>query len=79
MKRPYLIIQCTNYFEYIALEHYLKLSLYQVQYFASTYTFKLPNFHFHSIPLFIEQYAPNSKTTKVHFKNNRAIYTIIKD
>ena len=79
MKRPYLIIQCTNYFEYIALEHYLKLSLYQVQYFDSTYTFKLPNFHFNLFPLFIKQYAPTAKLTKVYFKNHRAIYTIIKD
>ena len=79
MKRPYLIIQCTNYFEYIALKHYLKSLNYQTEYFDSTYTFKLPNFHFHSIPLFIKQYAPTAKLTKVYFKNHRAIYTIIKD
>ena len=79
MKRPYTIIQCTNYFEYIALKHYLKLSIYQVHYLDSTYTFKLPNFHFNLFPLFIKQYAPTAKLTKVYFKNHRAIYTIIKD
>ncbi len=79
MSKPYTIIQCSNYFEYIELKARFKTYNYQVQYFDNTYTFKCTSIHFNSIPSFIKQYAPTSKLTQVSFRNGRATYIKLKD
>lgn len=85
MSKPYIIIQCSNYFEYINLKSYLKSYLkahtYKPQYFDSTYTIKVHNSfeHFNRIPKYVKSNAPTANVTQVSFRNGRAIYTKLKD
>ena len=82
MNKPYIIIQCLNYFEYINLKSYLKANTYEPQYFDSTYTIKVHNLlfeHFNRIPRYVKHNAPTANVTQVSFRNNRTIYTKLKD
>ena len=81
MNKPYIIIQCLNYFEYINLKSYLKAHTYAPQYFDSTYTIKAHNSfaHFNRIPKYVKQHAPTAIITQVSFRNGRATYTKLKD
>lgn len=81
MNKPYIIIQCSNYFEYINLKFYLKANTYEPQYFDSTYTIKTHNSfaHFNRIPEYVKSNAPTANVTQVSFRNGRAIYTKLKD
>ena len=83
MSKPYTIIQCLNYFEYINLKSYFKeyTYTYKPQYFDSTYTIKVHNSfaHFNRILRYVKHNAPTANVTQVSFKNGRAIYTKLKD
>ena len=77
MNKPYIIIQCLNYFEYINLKSYLKAHTYEPQYFDSTYTIKVHNSfaHFNRISKYVKSNAPTATITQVSFRNGRATYT----
>ena len=81
MNKSYIIIQCSNYFEYINLKSYLKSHTYEPQYFDSTYTIKVRNSfeHFNRIPKYVKSNAPTANVTQVSFRNNRSTYTKLKD
>ena len=81
MNKPYTIIQCLNYFEYINLKSYLKSHPYELQYFDSTYTIKVRNSfaNFNRITKYVKPNAPTAIITQVSFRNGRAIYTKLKD
>ena len=81
MSKSYIIIQCSNYFEYINLKFYLKEHTSGPQYFDSTYTIKVHNSfaHFNRIPRYVKHNAPTANVTQVSFRNGRAIYTKLKD
>ena len=81
MNKPYTIIQCSNYFEYINLKSYLKSHTYEPQYFDSTYTIKVHNSfaHFNRIPKYVKSNALTANVTQVSFRNGRATYTKLKD
>ena len=81
MNKSYIIIQCSNYFEYINLKFYLKEYTSRPQYFDSTYTIKVHNSfeHFNRIPRYVKHNAPTAITTQVSFRNGRATYTKLKD
>ena len=81
MNKPYIIIQCLNYFEYINLKSYLKANTYGPQYFDSTYTIKVHNSfaHFNRILKYVKPNTPTANVTQVSFRNGRATYTKLKD
>ena len=81
MNKPYKIIQCSNYFEYINLKSYLKAHTYEPQYFDSTYTIKAHNSfaYSNSILKYVKLNAPTANVTQVSFRNGRTIYTKLKD
>ena len=81
MNKPYTIIQCSNYFEYINLKSYLKANTYEPQYFDSTYTIKVPNSfaHFNRIPRYVKHNTSTANVTQVSFRNGRATYNKLKD
>ena len=81
MNKSYIIIQCSNYFEYINLKFYLKEHTSGPQYFDSTYTIKVHNSfaHFNRIPRYVKHNTSTAITTQVSFRNGRAIYTKLKD
>ena len=81
MNKSYIIIQCSNYFEYINLKFYLKEYTSKPQYFDSTYTIKVHNSfeHFNRIPRYVKHNSPTANVTQVSFRNSRATYTKLKD
>ena len=81
MNKPYIIIQCSNYFEYMNFKSYLKANTYGPQYFDSTYTIKVHNSfaHFNRILKYVKPNAPTANVTQVSFRNGRATYTKLKD
>ena len=79
MNKPYTIIQCSNYFEYITFKDKLQLVGLTCELFDSTYTVKLQKTK-QSINLaYLKQHAPTATITQVSFRNGRATYTKLKD
>lgn len=79
MNKPYTIIQCSNYFEYMNFKENFKDVNFYIKYIDSTYTIKIniiPEKYFKSI---IFKHAPTATITSVSFRNGRAIYTKLKD
>ena len=74
MSKPYTIIQCLNYFEYMNFKD--RFNDMYFNYSDSTYTVKL--FDRYDI-LYLKQHAPTAIITQVSFRNGRAIYTKLKD
>ena len=81
MNKPYTIIQCSNYFEYINLKSYFKAHPFKYSEFDSTYTIKVHNSfaRFNRIPKYVKPNAPTATITQVSFRNGRAIYTKLKE
>ena len=81
MNKPYTIIQCSNYFEYMNFKDNFKSHTYEPPYFDSTYTIKIHNSfaHSNSILKYVKLNAPTATITQVSFRNDRAIYTKLKD
>ena len=80
MNKSYIIIQCSNYFEYMNFKDKLQSIRIACKLFDSTYTFKLPGIN-HSLTFMaiLNTYAPTANITQVSFRNGRAIYTKLKD
>ena len=76
MNKPYTIIQCSNYFEYMNFKD--RFNDMYFNYSDSTYTVKLFNRHYVSF-LYLKQHAPTATITQVSFRNGRATYTKLKD
>ena len=79
MNKPYTIIQCSNYFEYMNFKENFKDVNFYMKYIDSTYTVKtcvIPEQYIKSI---FFKYAPTANVTQVSFRNGRAIYTKLKD
>lgn len=72
MNKPYTIIQCSNYFEYMDFKNYFKDTTFI--YSDTTYTVKLAS----NSSGFLK-FAPTATITSVSFRNGRAIYTKLKD
>ena len=79
MNKPYTIIQCSNYFEYMNFKSNFKLSGLKLEYNDSTYTVKVYVNHRNTLKSTIFKYAPTAIITQVSFRNGRAIYTKLKD
>lgn len=78
MNKPYTIIQCSNYFEYMNFKDKFKDVNFYMRYIDSTYTVKtyiISEVYPKSI---IFKHAPTATITSVSFKNGRAIYTKLK-
>ena len=80
MSKPYTIIQCSNYFEYMNFKDKLQSIRITCKLFDSTYTVRLPGIN-HSLAFMaiLNTYAPTANATRVSFRNGRAIYTKLKD
>ena len=81
MSKPYTIIQCSNYFEYMNFKDSFNVSGFTIEYVNSTCTIKLyiyinPRNTLKSI---FFKYAPTANITQVSFRNGRAIYTKLKE
>ena len=79
MSKPYVIIQCLNYFEYMNFKDKFKDANFYMNYADSTYTIKTHvslNKYLKSI---IFKHAPTAIITQVSFRNGRAIYNKLKD
>ena len=79
MSKPYTIIQCSNYFEYMNFKSNFKDVNFYMKYTDSTYTVKtcvIPEQYIKSI---IFKHAPTANITQVSFRNGRATYTKLKD
>lgn len=79
MNKPYTIIQCSNYFEYMNFKDKFKDVNFYMEYADSTYTIKtniIPEKYLKSI---IFKHAPTATITAVLFRNGRAIYNKLKD
>ena len=63
MNKPYTIIQCSNYFEYMNFKDNFNVSGFTIEYIKSI----------------IFKHAPTANITQVSFRNGRAIYTKLKD
>ena len=76
MNKPYTIIQCSNYFEYMNFKDKFKDLIFT--YLDTTYTIKL--FHRYSSEFleYLKQYTPTATITAVSFRNSRAIYIKLK-
>ena len=78
MAKPYTIIQCSNYFEYMNFKDKFKDVNFYTNYNDSTYTAKtciMPEAYLKSIK---NKYASTATITTVSFRNGRAIYTKLK-
>ncbi len=79
--RQTLIIQCSNYFEYI----HLKDSVFirdntNIEFFDKTHTMRMSDYwEFDPLIQIIIQQAPNCKLTRKLTKNNKATYLKLKD
>ena len=84
MSKPYTIIQCSNYFEYMNFKDSFKdvnfyMKYFYMKYIDSTYTVKT-YIMFEEYPkATIFKHAPTATITSVSFRNGRAIYTKLKD
>lgn len=76
MNKPYTIIQCSNYFEYMDFKNYFKDTTFI--YSDTTYTVKLAS-NSSGFLKYIKQIAPTATITTVSFRNGRAIYIKLKD
>ena len=72
MSKPYTIIQCSNYFEYMNFKDI------NFTYSDTTYTVKLAS-RSSGFLKYIKSFAPTATVTQVSFRNGRAIYTKLKD
>ena len=79
MNKPYTIIQCSNYFEYMNFKDKLQLLQITNKSFDSTYTIKLQETRQSINLVYLKQHAPTAIITQVSFRNGRAIYTKLKD
>ena len=77
MNKPYIIIQCLNYFEYMNFKD--RFNDMYFNYSDSTYTVKLFDRYNIQFLLYLKQHAPTAIITQVSFRNGRAIYTKLKD
>ena len=76
MNKPYTIVQCSNYFEYMNFKDKFKDLVFT--YSDTTYTVRLSHRYSSGFLKYIKQIAPTVTITSVSFRNGRAIYTIIK-
>ena len=74
MSKPYTIIQCSNYFEYMNFKDNFNVSGFTIEYINSTYTVKL-----YTLNSLFFKHAPTAIITQVSFRNGRAIYIKLKD
>ena len=74
MNKPYTIIQCSNYFEYMNFKSNFNVPSLTIEYNDSTYTVKL-----YTLKSLFFKYVPTANITQVSFRNGRAIYTKLKD
>ena len=79
MNKPYTIIQCSNYFEYMNFKSNFNMSSFIIEYADSTYTIKLYVKPRNTLKPLLFKYAPTATITQVSFRNGRAIYTKLKD
>ena len=79
MNKPYTIIQCSNYFEYMNFKDNFNVSGFTIEYVNSTYTIKLYINPRNTLKSIFFKYAPTATITQVSFRNGRAIYTKLKD
>ena len=77
MNKPYTIIQCSNYFEYMNFKDRFKDMYFN--YSDTTYTVKLFDRYDIQFLLYLKQHTPTAIITQVSFRNGRAIYTKLKD
>lgn len=79
MNKPYIIIQCSNYFEYMNFKENFNVLGFAREYTDSTYTTKLYINPRNTLKAIIFEYAPTANITQVSFRNGRTIYTKLKD
>ncbi len=79
MNKPYTIIQCSNYFEYMNFKDSFNVSGFTIEYADSTYTVKLYIHPRNTLKSMLFKHAPTANITQVSFRNGRAIYTKLKD
>ena len=79
MSKPYTIIQCSNYFEYMNFKDNFTTAGQIMEYADSTYTIKTHVSLNKYLKAIIFEYAPTANVTQVSFRNGRAIYTKLKD
>ena len=79
MNKPYTIIQCSNYFEYMNFKDSFKDVNFYMKYNDSTYTFKLYVHPRNTLKSRLFKYVPTANVTQVSFRNGRATYTKLKD
>ena len=79
MNKPYTIIQCSNYFEYMNFKDSFKDVNFYIKYIDSTYTIKTYVMFEQYPKAIIFKHAPTATITSVSFRNGRAIYTKLKD
>ena len=76
MNKPYTIIQCSNYFEYMNFKDNFKDINFT--YLDTTYTVKLAS-RSSGFLKYIKSFAPTATITQVSFRNGRATYLKLKD
>jgi len=79
MNKSYIIIQCSNYFEYMHFKDNFNVSGFTIEYVNSTYTIKLYINPRSTLKSIFFKYAPTAIITQVSFRNGRTIYTKLKD
>ena len=79
MNKPYTIIQCSNYFEYMNFKSNFNVSGFVREYADNTYTIKLYINTRNTLKSMLFKYAPTAIITQVSFRNGRAVYTKLKD
>lgn len=79
MSKPYTIIQCSNYFEYMNFKDNFTTAGPIMEYADSTYTIKTHVSFNKYLKFIIFKHAPTANVTQVSFRNGRAIYTKLKD
>ena len=79
MNKPYTIIQCSNYFEYMNFKDSFKDVNFYMKYIDCTYTVKTYVMSEKYPKAIIFKHATTATITQVSFRNGRAIYTKLKD
>ena len=79
MNKPYTIIQCSNYFEYMNFKNNFNVLEFAGEYADSTYTIKLFIHLGNTTKSIIFKLAPTATITSVSFRNGRATYIKLKD
>ena len=67
MNKPYTIIQCSNYFEYMNFKDNFKDVNFYMKYIDSTYTIKTHGMFEQHPKAIIFKYAPTATITSVSF------------